>query len=147
MHAPQVATNTMETCANTTAPIKFLQQHPLVVIPNKATIGSAAYNLYPLEEEIIPPCSQRLVSMGLSCEFLPTIYGQITSRSGLSFKCLIDIITGTLDSNYRGDISILFHNHSDSPYQVSPTQSVAQILFLLLSQLVLMETNQLSKTA
>ena len=128
-----MATNATETHANTTAPIKFLRRHPRAVIPNKATIGSAAYDLYPLEEEIIPPHSRRLVSMGLSCEFPPTIYGQITSRSGLSFKRLIDVVTGTLDSDYRGDISVLLHNHSDSPYQVSPTQSMAQILFLLLS--------------
>ena len=143
---PQSATNVAETYSSTTDIIKFLRRLPQATIPKKATEGSTAYDLYPSEEATVPPHSRKLVSTGLSCEFPLTLYGQIASRSGLSLKHSIDIATSVLDSDYRGTINVLLHNHSDQPYQLRPTQAMAQILFIPLSQLPLKEASQLSNT-
>ena len=64
----------------------------------------------------------------------------------MSVKHSVDIVTGVLDSNYRGTIRVLLHNHSDQPYQLQPTQAMAQILFLPLSQLLMIEMQKLSET-
>ena len=97
---PQMATNVVnlaETFNITTESIKFLRNVPQATIPTKGTMGSAAYDLYPLQEEIVPPRSRKQVSTGLSCEFPSTFYGHITSRSGMSVKHSVDVVTGILE--------------------------------------------------
>ncbi len=146
---PQTAMNVInlaETYSSVTSAIKFLCQLPQATIPKRATVGSATYNLYLSEEVTVPSHSRRLVSTGLSCEFPPTMYRQIASRSGLTLKHSVDVMTGVLDSDYRGTINILLHNHSDLPYQLQLNQATAQILFILLSQLPLEEATRLSDT-
>ena len=146
---PQSAPNLVnlaETLTVTTDSIKFLKRDSLATIPKKGTDGSAAYDLYPLQEEIIPARTRKQVSTGLSCEFPPHLYGHITSRSGMSVKHSVDVVAGVLDSDYRGQIGVLLHNHSDQPYHLHPTRAMAQILFLPLSQLPIIESKLLSET-
>ncbi len=131
--------NLAETYSSITSAIKFLRRLPQATIPKRATVGSAAYDLYLLEEATVPSHSRRLVSTRLSCEFPPTMYRQIASRSGLTLKHSVDVVTGVLDSNYRGTINVLLHNHSNLPYQLQLNQAIAQILFIPLSQLPLEE--------
>ena len=138
--------NHVETFTITTESIKFLRKNSQAIMPKKGTTGSAAYDLYPTQEETILPCSRKLIPTGLSCEFPSHLYGQITSRSGMSAKHSVDVVTGVLDSDYRGPIGVLLHNHSDQPYQVKLTQAMAQILFLPLSQLPVKEVTDLSET-
>ena len=78
---------------------------------------------------------------------IPTpYYSQISSRSGLSSKHLLDVTAGVINSDYRGIIKVLLHNHSDQPYSLSPKQSMAQILFLPLVQPPVVETLEISNT-
>jgi len=58
-----------------------------------------------------------------------------------------DSLPGVLDSDYWGIINILLHNHSNSPIELHPDQAMAQILFLPLAQLPLVEVKELSKTS
>ena len=121
---PQTAPNLVnlaETFITTTESIKFLQNDPQATLPTKGTVGSAAYNLYPTQEEVVPPHSRKQVLTGLSCEFPPHLYGHITGQSGMSVKHSVDIVTRVLDSDYRGTIGVLLHDHSDQPYQLQPT--------------------------
>ena len=74
-------------------------------------------------------------------------YGQITSRSGLSSKKLLDVTAGVIDSDYRGVVKILLHNHSDQSHTITPGQAIAQILFLPLAPLSIQEVSELSSTS
>ena len=102
--------------------------------------GSTAYDLFPQVQGSIPPHSHQLVSTSLAIEIHPSYYGQISSRSRLSSNHLIDIATGVIDSDYRGVLKVLLHNHSDRPFPITPDQAIAQILFLPLCPLLLEET-------
>ena len=119
---------------------KVLQQSPEAKHPSKATEGSAAYNLFPLAQEIIPPHSRRLISTGLSIKIHPSCYGQISSQTGLPSKHLLDNTAGVIDSDYRGVLKIILQNHSNHPFTVTPEQTIAHILFLPLCPLPVQET-------
>ena len=106
--------------------------------------GSAAYNLFPQVQGTILPHSRQLVSTGLAIEIHPSYYGQILSQSRLSSNHLIDVAAGVIDSDYRGVLKVLLHNHSDRPFSITPDQAIAQILFLPLCPLLLEETRELS---
>ena len=61
--------------------IKFKKNSPLTTLPSKGISGSAAYDLWSIEPKTITPHSHELVSTGLAGKLLPTLYGQITSKS------------------------------------------------------------------
>jgi dUTP pyrophosphatase len=109
-----------ETFGVETNSIKFMRNDPEAKLPSRATTGSAAYDIFPLNHITIPPHNQQTISTGLSCEMPLNIYAQLMSRSGMSSKQLLDVILGVLDSDYRGDIKILLHNHSDKPVILEP---------------------------
>jgi len=64
----------------------------------------------------------------------------------MSFKHQITIVTGIIDSDYQGIINVLLHNHSEQPYELDPKKAMAQLLFIPISQLPIMEVNSLSQT-
>jgi deoxyuridine 5'-triphosphate nucleotidohydrolase len=126
--------------------IKFLKTDSDATVPTKGTSGSAAYDLFPLNSQIIPPHTRTRISTGIAVEMPPSTYGQIAPRSSLSFKHQVDTIPGVIDSDYRGTISVLLHNQSDQEYHLEPSKAMAQILFLPLSQLPTRQSDLLSET-
>jgi len=116
------------------------------MLPFQATKGSTDYDLFPLKGIYIPPTTWKSISTGLSCQMPSTIYGQVTSQSGMSFEHQIDIVTSIINSNYWGIINILLHIHSEQSYELDPKRAMAQLLFVPISQLPIMEVNSLSQT-
>ena len=143
--APNIV-NLAETFGTETETIRFLKSSPNATLPFRATTGSAAYDLFPLETISIPPHTRQVVSTGLSCEMPFTHYGQIMPRSGMSSKLMLDVIPGVLDSDYRGIIGVILHNNSEEPITLHPKRAMAQILFLPLGQLSITESSTLSKS-
>ena len=143
--APNVV-NSVETFGAEIENIKITIQDPRAKLPSRATEGSAAYDLYPLEDEEIPAHTRKAISTGLRMEIPTSSYGQITSRSGLSSKKLLDVTAGVINSDYRGVVKILLHNHSDQSHTITPGQAIAQILFLPLAPFKVQEALELSST-
>jgi dUTP pyrophosphatase len=56
--------------------------------------------------------------------------GQVRPRSGLAFKHGITVLNapGTIDSDYRGEISVALYNASSVPYTIEPGDRVAQLV-------------------
>ena len=71
-----------------------------------------------------------IIKTGIKIE-LPSGYeGQIRPRSGLASKHGITVLNspGTIDSDYRGDISVIIINLSKKDYTISPGDRIAQIV-------------------
>ena len=82
------------------------------VKPVKQHIGDAAFDCYTNEAVLIEPDRIAAVSLGFKLE-LPSGYeAQIRPRSGNSLKTDIDVILGTVDSNYRGIVKAIVHNRN-----------------------------------
>ena len=109
---------------------QILWKFPGAKLPSKATEGSATYNLFPQVQGAILLHSCQLISTGLTIEIHPSYYGQISSQSGLSSNHLINIAARVINSDYRGVLKVLLHNHSDRPFPITPNQAITQILFL-----------------
>ena len=74
--------------------LKVRRLSPDAVLPRRATIGSAGYDICALEEGVIPAGTRKLVPSGLSLEIPPGHYGRIAPRSGLSIKFGLDVAAG-----------------------------------------------------
>ena len=94
----------------------------------KGTSGSAGWDIFPDEAEIIRAGERKLVSTGLSINNMPKgYYLRIAPRSSLSCKG-IDIGAGVVDSDYRGIIKVLIINNSEDVFPINSAIRIAQII-------------------
>lgn len=81
---------------------------------------------------IINPQSRYLVPTGISMSFPNYIVGLICPRSGLANKYGITILNspGIIDSNYRGEVSVLMYNTDiKKSFTIKHGYRIAQIIF------------------
>jgi len=69
------------------------------------------------------------VDTGFSMAFPPSMYARIAPRSGLSVKHRIDVGAGVIDSDYRGPVKVLLINNGSTPFEISPGDRIAQMIF------------------
>lgn len=102
------------------------------MLPSYQTIGSAGADVYAFISDpiIIKPHERSLVPTGLRFS-IPTGYEiQIRPRSGLAYKYGITVLNspGTIDSDYRGELSILLINLGSAPYTINNGDRIAQMV-------------------
>lgn len=94
--------------------IKVKKLHPDAIIPNYMTAGAAGFDLYAVENCIIYPGERAKLPLGLSFEIPEGYVLYICMRSGIGFKTTLRQSNGigVIDSDYRGEVSMLFDNIS-----------------------------------
>lgn len=107
-------------------------------VPEYQTEGSAGADLCARLDTavVIEPGARFLVSTGLRIQ-LPTGYeAQVRSRSGLAAKYGVSCLNspGTIDSDYRGEIKVILHNHGTEPYTISDGDRIAQLVIAPVSR-------------
>jgi dUTP pyrophosphatase len=96
----------------------------------------------------IVPGKYALVPTGL-CIALPSGYeAQIRPRSGLALKHGVTVLNapGTVDADYRGEVSVLLINHGDAPFKVRRGERIAQMVIAPVVQVELVAAVSLSAT-
>ncbi|MBQ7500564.1 MAG: dUTP diphosphatase [Clostridia bacterium] len=102
------------------------------IAPKYGTEFSAGADLYALSEEdiTIAPSQTVLVHTGISIAIPEGCVGLIYARSGLASKkglapanCV-----GVIDSDYRGEVMVAVHNHSEKEQVISPRERIAQLV-------------------
>lgn len=107
----------------------FEKTHPEAQLPKKNFNTDSGWDLFAVEETIIPGKSKGVVPVGLKLAFLePGYWLSVESRSGLSFKHSILAHPGVIDQNYRGDLGVLLYNHSNEDYIAKKGDRVAQLV-------------------
>jgi len=81
-----------------------------------------ALSLEPMERQLIPTGLRIALPAGLE--------GQIRPRSGLAYKKGLSVLNapGTIDADYRGEISVLLVNFSKVPVSIEPGERIAQLV-------------------
>lgn len=79
---------------------------------------------------ILEPGSRAMLPTGLRICLPPGYEAQVRSRSGLAAKHGVACLNapGTIDSDYRGEIQVILHNHGDAPYVVNNGDRIAQLV-------------------
>lgn len=119
-------------------------------LPAYKTDGSAGMDLQASLKEpvILKPGERKLISTGLFIELPPGYEAQIRARSGLSMKWGIGLVngTGTIDSDYRGEIKIALINWGEEPFTVSDGDRIAQMVIAKYERITWKQTAQLEET-
>lgn len=129
-------------------PIKKLS--PEAVTPTYGSEYAAGADLYACIEEPVSfaPGETRLIHTGLSMEIPAGYAGLIYARSGLASKKGLAPANkvGVIDADYRGEIMVALHNHSNTSVSIEPQERIAQLVITPYLTAHFEETDQLSDT-
>lgn len=106
---------------------------PGASLPLRASDAAAGYDLAAaLDEALILPAGGRaLIPTGIALQLPADMEAQVRSRSGLAWKYGISVLNspGTIDSDYRGEVGVILHNHGAEDAVIEPGMRVAQLVF------------------
>lgn len=133
-------------------PVKIKRLRENAVVPKYATDGSAACDLCAAIDEpvVIQSGKTAMISTGLAISVgRKDIAALIYARSGLASKSGIAPANcvGVVDSDYRGEIKVALHNHSENNFTVNPGERIAQLLFSPVYAADFEETDTLDDTS
>jgi len=102
------------------------------IIPSYASEEAAGADLHAYLDNpiLIEPLTRVLIPTGLKLELEPGYEAQVRPRSGLALRSGITVLNspGTIDSDYRGEISIILINLGDKTVKVENGDRIAQLV-------------------
>lgn len=111
-----------------------------VTAPVKATAGSAGFDIFSCENQIIKSGKTKIIKTGIKLEIPYGYEVQIRPRSGISANTDIIVMLGTIDSDYRGEIGIICKNVGLKDYEVKIKDRLAQFV---INKIELMELQEI----
>ena len=124
--------------------VKVAKIHSMAKMPTRGSINAAGWDLYALEDMTVPFRKSMKIRTGIRVAIPNGYEGQVRSRSSLGKKGLIlPHSIGTIDSDYRGEVSVLLINHGDEPFSISRGDRVAQVVFAKVVQVEFLEVDRL----
>ena len=120
-------------------------------IPQHQTSGSAGIDLIACidDEMILDPNESTIISSGIAIFIEDSGYaGIVIPRSGLGAKkgLVCGNLTGLIDSDYQGPLSISLWNRSDEPISINPGDRVAQLVVLKVNQVELEQVEEFTES-
>lgn len=130
--------------------IKIKKLDERATIPSYGSEYAAGFDLYAIldEELTIKPHETFLVKTGLSMEIPEGYAGMIFARSGLATKKGLAPANkvGVVDSDYRGEVMVAIHNHSNENQTISHGERIAQMVIMPFYKAEFIEVEELSDT-
>lgn len=127
--------------------IKNLRNIPL---PNYATEDSAGMDLTAAIDTaiVVAPGKRLLVPTGIAIALPKGFEAQIRPRSGLAIKNGVTLVNspGTIDADYRGEISVIVINHGEEPFTIEPGMRIAQMVISAYQRVTWNEVHNLDST-
>ena len=108
--------------------LKFKQLDPRAVLPTRGSLHSAGLDLYSIEDLVIAPLSRVRAHTGLSVAIPESFYGRIAPRSGLAANHGLDVLSGVIDADYRGEVICLLYNTGDQAIVLPAGSKICQLV-------------------
>jgi dUTP pyrophosphatase len=135
-----------------TVEIQRLPHAEGLALPAYQTAHAAGLDLLAAVPEDKPltmqPGQRALVPTGLMIAVPPGHEAQVRPRSGLALKHGVTVLNspGTVDADYRGEVSVLLINHGDEPFTIRRGERVAQLVIAAVTQANLAAVASLTPT-
>lgn len=111
--------------------------------------GADLYALTNGETVSFSPGETKMIHTGLAVEIPVGYAGLVYARSGIATKRGLAPANkvGVIDSDYRGEVMISLHNHSNTDQEISDGERIAQLVIAPFLAAEFCETEELSDTA
>ena len=119
-------------------------------LPKYETSGAAGLDLLAAVREnekiTLDSGNWGLVPTGLTLQLPEGYEAQVRPRSGLAFKHGVTVLNapGTIDADYRGEVSVLLVNLGPAPFEITRGMRIAQLVVAPVTRAVLEERDALS---
>ncbi len=117
-------------------------------LPASATASSAGYDLRAAvgETVVLTPGDYAKVPTGIALQIPTGWEGQIRPRSGLAIEHGVTVLNapGTIDADYRGEISVILVNHGTRAFEVRRGDRIAQVVIAPVARVNWQEVEELS---
>ena len=102
--------------------------HEDAVIPSYNYEGDSGFDLYSVEEVIIPALGRALVPTGISVSFNEGMELQVRPKSGLAINQGLTVLNspGTVDFGYSGEIKVIIFNTNQTTVTIKKGMKIAQ---------------------
>ena len=131
-------------------PVPVKRLSPAAKLPSYGTEEAAGADLYAcLEQPVtVAPGASEWISTGIALEIPRGCAGLIYARSGMACKKGLAPANkvGIIDSDYRGEVVVVLHNHSNQPRTVEPGERIAQLVITPVLTPAYEEVNELSSS-
>ena len=112
--------------------IRVKKLHPAAKLPTYGSAEAAGADLYACLDETVTvlPGESVFVPTGIAMEVPVGCAGLIYARSGLACKRGLAPANkvGVVDSDYRGQIVVVLHNHGSQPQTIENGERIAQMI-------------------
>ena len=135
-----------------TVEIQRLPHAEGLALPAYQTAHAAGLDLLAAVAEetpvIMQPGQRVLIPTGLTIAVPPGFEAQVRPRSGLALKHGVTVLNapGTVDADYRGEVSVLLINHGDAPFTIRRGERIAQLVIAAVARANLVTVASLSPT-
>ena len=114
------------------------------------TRGAAGMDLPAALDEalLIEPGARALVPCGFALSIPRGYEGQVRPRSGLALEHGLSVLNapGTIDADYRGEVSVILANLGSDTVTIEPEQRIAQLVLAPVIRAELTEVDELDDT-
>ena len=108
--------------------LHFKQLDPRAVLPQRGSALAAGLDVCSIEDVEIGPKQRVTAKTGLAVAIPAGFYGRIAPRSGLAAKKGLDVLSGVIDSDYRGEILCLLYNTGDEIINLPAGSKICQMI-------------------
>jgi len=112
--------------------VRFKRLSSLADLPRYQTEHAAGMDLHAALTAAVTlaPREIRLIPCGFAMALPPGWEAQVRPRSGLALKHGISMpnAPGTIDADYRGEVSVPLINHGQAPFTIEPNMRIAQMV-------------------
>lgn len=115
-------------------------------LPERQHAGDAGFDLRSAQEAIIYPGNMMRIKCGISIAVPQGFVADVRSRSGLANRAQVAVLNapGTIDSGYRGELSVMLINHGENAFEVKRGDRIAQLVLLRIPEVELLPVAELS---
>lgn len=103
-------------------------------------------DLVSVENVNFRPNEQKAVKTGLVIKIPEGHVGLIRDRAGFVKEMNLHTVAGTIDPDYRGELSVLFVNFSEEDMEIEKGMKIAQLLIMPITKVSVKEVKTLEKT-
>lgn len=108
--------------------VRVRRLRPDARLPESQSRGAAGYDLYAVEDALVPARGRTLVPTGIAIALPEDHEAQLRPRSGLALRFGVHAHFGTIDSDYRGELLVLLQNDTAEDYKVQVGDRIAQLV-------------------
>lgn len=134
----------------TTYDINIKKLNENAIIPTYGSEFAAGADLYACTDAAvtIEPNKTELIHTGIAMEIPVGYAGLIYARSGLASKKGLAPANkvGVVDADYRGEIMVALHNHSEKSATIEPGERIAQLVIAPYITGIFHQVDELSDT-